>query len=140
MKIVKVVHNKNTDGFTITQGDDDFVKEWVERQVNSNSFGKPQREVVEKDCTPEEIKNAISFSKRMEKKEEKIYYLLPAEYEIIIEELITSYTELRIKEYQEQIDPFFHNAVMDFMMGKPAKSEELIKKYNEIKSKYPKPL
>lgn len=166
MKKVTAIHKKNTDGFTSTQGDDDFVNEWVARQVSSNAFGFPQREVIEDQLTADQIKTALSSTSKVtlperieivaavKDKDGKIitpersvtippvvkkFYLMPAEYQINIEEFVPSYSSLRLKEYREKLDPFFNEAVMEKEIGLPEKMNMIVKLREEIKLKYPKP-
>ena len=65
MKKLIIKHSKNSDGFTETRGDDQFLNEWLERQVKSNAFGKPgEYEVI----GPTEIPEAEEKKKDCKKK------------------------------------------------------------------------
>ncbi len=59
-------------------------------------------------------------------------------HEVIREEVIESADSKRRKEYQREVDPFFQEAVIDYIAGEPTKMLKLIDDYGKIKLKYPK--
>lgn len=70
MKRITVTHSKNTEGCTITQGDESFINAWIAHQIAINAFGLPERPELDVDGNPTGV-------------------TLPAEYSIVILDLDT---------------------------------------------------
>ena len=94
---------------------------WLNSCLAKNKFGLPER--------PELGENGKETGK-----------ILPAEFEVVIEDYETPVEEKRKAAYQKEIDPGFQEAVMDFMAGKSEKSDALLAKYEAIKLQHPKVL
>lgn len=68
----------------------------------------------------------------------KRFYKLAAEYEIIKEDVIPSYSELRVIEYQK-IDKMKMEAIIEHFEGRPEKMTSYLELRAAIKIQYPKP-
>lgn len=96
------------------------VDNFLEYRKSNSPFGLPER--------PELDENG-----------EETGVTLPAEFDVIITEIILSYQELRLAEYIKRIDPKVPQAVTDKEMGDDSTMLDLIAEKAAIKLEFPKP-
>ena len=114
------------------------AKIWIDSCLSKNKFGLPQRWKEESECSKEEIASSIAVQKREVEGVVKVFYCLPAEYEVKVEDYEVP-VEIKVREdISKAISVHdFMIAYFEHAMGideKPMKV--LVNKYSEIMSKY----
>ena len=143
MKKVKVINHKNN---SMYGAESPNPEEWINDCVTNNYWGKSERWIVE-NSEPYEESDVIDKELIINEDtgDTKTMVLLKADYTIEIIDLEKDYDYLLsecIRKRKAEYPPVeeLANALFWKEQGEPAKYEEYMKKCEEIKTKYPKPI
>jgi hypothetical protein len=143
MKQIKIINHKTNRSYGATFND---PSDWIESCILKNSWGKPERWVLE---------NSESYNESDVLEEELIInedtgdtetmVLLKADYTIEIIDLEKDYDYLLQQCYENRKKEYpiieeLANALFWKEQGDSSKYNEYIKKCEEVKMKYPKPI
>ena len=140
MKVLTVnnIYGKQFQGSFETQ---QKLDSWKEKHIKNNTWGKPEREEKDSETLTQVDKDRAIKQTQVtdENGEAQLVYTIPSEYELVQEEVVEDYKEMRRREYLKISHLLEEGTYEALIENRPEKLEEYKLLRRDIKIRYPKP-